>query len=190
MDQHDSNRFFQSLEIFNDVEPSGSIYEQSFEDYAKRSGKPLVDIVCFCLNPNHFHMILKQKVNRGVSEFMRRLGCGYTYYFNNKHKRSGSLFQGVFKSSHIDSNEYLLHVSGYVNLNNRVHQLGGFTSKLVRSSWDEYMDNARTDGICNKKLILEQFDNPKDYAKFALASLQNMISTKSDAKELKRLFHD
>jgi len=189
MDQHDSDRFIQSLQIFNDIEPSGSIYEQKFEDYTKRSGKALVDLVCYCLNPNHFHFVLKQKVEKGISEFMRRIGCGYTYYFNNKHKRAGALFQGVFKSSHIDSNEYLLHTSSYVNLNNRVHQLGGETSKLVRSSWNEYMGKIENE-ICRKKIILDQFDSIKKYEKFALSALLDMIATKQDEKELKKLFHE
>jgi len=48
---------------------------------------------------------------------MQRLGMGYAKYFNNRRKRSGTLFQGKFKARHIDSNEYLLHVSSYVNLN-------------------------------------------------------------------------
>lgn len=59
---------------------------------------------------------------------MKRMG-GYTSYFNDKYKRSGVLFQGVFKSTHIDSNEYLLHVSAYVNLNNKIHPLRGETPK-------------------------------------------------------------
>jgi len=84
----------------------------------------LVDVVCYCLNSNHYHMILKQKSNDGIKKFMHKLGTSYTMYFNKKLKRSGSLFQGKFKSIHIDSNEYLLYLSAYVN---------GITSYTVES---------------------------------------------------------
>src|SRR4051812_33091994 len=107
-DRQDLERFYQSIKEFNSLEPIGSIFENSFEK--ERNTKKLVDIVCYCLNHNHFHFILRQRSENGISEFMKRLG-GYTWYFNNRHKRSGALFQGVFKSSHIDSDEYLLHAS-------------------------------------------------------------------------------
>ena len=67
----------------------------------------LVQIICYCLNPNHYHLLLKEIKDGGISEFMKRVGGGYTWYFNNKHKRSGTLFQGRFKSVHIKSNEQL-----------------------------------------------------------------------------------
>ena len=115
---------------------------------------------------------------------MHRLGTGYTMYFNEKYKRSGSLFQGVFKATHIDSNEYLLHVSAYVNLNNKTHQLGGEASKLVKSSWSEYIDkDARGIGICEKDIILGQFKSSEKYKRFALSSLDSIIERKTKEKE-------
>ena len=80
---------------------------------------------------------------------MQRLGTGYTKYFNGRYKRTGSLFQGVFKSSHIDSNEYLLHSSVYVNLNDRVHKIG---DGLSRSSWNEYIGKSPSN-FCKKILF-------------------------------------
>ncbi|HEY9582992.1 MAG TPA: transposase [Candidatus Paceibacterota bacterium] len=189
-DNFDSIRFLQSMIIFNDQNPIGSIYEQNFDTYAlKKSGKKLVEIICYCLNPNHFHFLLEQKTNGGISEFMKRLSGGYTWSFNNKYKRGGALFQGRFKSNHVDSSDYLLHLSAYVNLNDQVHQLGGSTAKLVRSSWDEYLNKGK-DAICKKKIIMDQFDSVKDYEKFALDSLLDMNETKREAKELKKLFHE
>ena len=133
-DEYDIRRFFQSVVEFNTPQPIGSLYESSFRrlggETPKFEGK-LVNIIAYCLNPNHFHMLLEQAMDGGISEFMKRLGGGFTNYFNNKYKRSGSLFQGVFKDVHIDTNEYLLHVSAYVNLNDHVHKLGGETPKLV-----------------------------------------------------------
>lgn len=147
-----------------------------------------MNIIAYCLNPNHFHFILEQLVDSGVSEFMKRLSGGYTSYFNQKHERSGSLFQGAFKDAHIDSNEYLLHVSAYVNLNDRVHQLGGETPKFVESmsSWKEYMDKG-VKGICEKGIILGQFRNLDEYKGFATSSLKSIIKRKEEVKDFDRL---
>ena len=118
---------------------------------------------------------------------MHRLGTGYTRYFNDKNKRTGSLFQGRFKSVHIDSNEYLLHSSAYVNLNDRVHQLGSSTSKLVksRSSWGEYTGESKSN-FCCKDIILEQFRNAKEYQRFAESSLESILERKADLKDMER----
>lgn len=176
-DTKDLNRFMQSIKEFNSVEPIGSIFENSFNK-KKKDSKKLIEIVCYCLNPNHFHFIIRQLLENGITEFMRRLG-GYTWYFNNRHKRNGALFQGRFKSSRINSNEYLLHVSAYVNLNNR---LKGRPHVLSKSSWDEYLGNGN-DCLCNSGIILGQFSNQKDYQKFALSSLQDIIKRKAMERE-------
>lgn len=173
---------------FNTVDPIGSLYENSFLQLGGETaklGKRLINIIAYCLNPNHFHLVLEQSVDAGISEFMKRLSGGYTWYFNNKYKRSGSLFQGVFKDVHIDSNEYLLHVSAYVNLNDRVHQLGGETAKLVgsMSSWEEYV-NKKSKGICEKEIILGQFRNVGEYKEFALASLESIIKRKEELRNI------
>ena len=187
-DEYDIRRFFQSMVEFNTVKPIGSLYENSFLQLGGETpklGEKLVNIIAYCLNPNHFHLILEQLVEGGISEFMKRLGGGYTGYFNKKYTRSGSLFQGVFKDVHIDTNEYLLHVSSYVNLNDRVHQLGGETPKLVRSmsSWGEYTDK-RIKGICEKDIILGQFKNIKEYKKFALSSLETIVKRKEELRSI------
>lgn len=185
-DKHDMDRFFRSLIEFNVVDPIGSLYENSRRERggetATLSGK-LVNIIAYCLNPNHYHLILEQLVEGGISEFMKRIG-GYTWYFNNKYERSGSLFQGVFKSVHINSNEYLLHVSSYTNLNDRVHKLDGLGSMLVpsRSSWGEYTEGVK--GICEKEIILDQFRSVDEYKKFALSSLESILQRRNESKDL------
>ena len=113
---------------------------------------------------------------------MKRLG-GYTKYVNNKYKRSGALFQGKFKYVHIDANEYLLRVSAYVNLNNRVHQLkhGEF-----RSSWSEYAGSERDD-FCYTKVVLGQFRSKEEYRTFAQESLRDILERKERMRELQAL---
>jgi len=64
----------------------------------KRQRKLLVNILCFCLMPNHYHLILQQLVDNGISTFMQKLGSGYVTGFNLKYKRIGPLFQGRYKA--------------------------------------------------------------------------------------------
>ncbi|MBI2052724.1 MAG: transposase [Candidatus Ryanbacteria bacterium] len=143
------------------------------------------------MNPNHIHMILRQVSNKGIEKFMHRLGTGHTKYFNGQYERSGALFQGTYRAIHIDSNEYLLHLSAYINLNNRVHQLGSLASKLVRSSWDEYFKNGKNrkvySGICKKSIILGQFSSIKEYKEFADDSLGDILRRKGLYRELEQL---
>ena len=99
-DRDDINRFFQSMKEFNVIEPIGSIYENSFKSQQLGSrasklelNKKLVNFICYCLNPNHYHFILEQITEKGIEKLLHRIGTGYTKYFNNKNERSGSLFQ-------------------------------------------------------------------------------------------------
>lgn len=195
--QKDVNRFFQSIILFNTIEPIGSIYENSFKKRQlggstskltkktkKKEGK-LVNIIAYCLNPNHYHFIVEQVAEKGIEKFMHRLATGYTMYFNEKEKRSGALFQGRFKAVHIDSNEYLIHLSAYVNLNDKVHKLGGSTSKTIRSvsSWGEYIEESKNE-ICEKRIVLEQFRSTGEYKNFALESLKTIRERKDVLKDI------
>jgi len=180
----DLNRFFQSIQEFNTIEPIGSIFENFFRKSLRSSTpKPLVSFVCYCINPNHYHFILRQVVNRGIERFMQKLGTGYTNYFNKKYERSGSLFQGRFKSVRVDSNEYLLHLSAYVNLNDKVHPLGSSTPKWTKSSWEEYVSGVKN-GFCEKDIVLGQFKNSAEYKEFAESSLIDIKERKEMEKFL------
>jgi putative transposase len=184
-DQEDIERFFQSIQEFNTIEPIGSIHENKFKKN-KKLGRPtskLVKFVSYCLNHNHYHFILKQTHDNGISEFMKRLG-GYTKYFNKKYKRSGVLFQGKFKSSYINIDQKLLELSVYVNLNWKIHSLGRPTSKLIKSSWEEYIEDgfSRELEFCEKDIILENFENKKEYKKFAEKNLKRIIEERKIKK--------
>ncbi len=204
--KNDLRRFFQSMDEFNIIDPIGSIYENSFtrinikEKTSLGSRTPksttfklkkdkLVNFVCYCLNPNHYHFLLQQLVDDGIPKFMHKIGTGYTNYFNEKYKRSGSLCQGKYKAIHIDSNEYLLHLSAYINLNYKVHDynlLGSRTPKLIKSSWEEYVednDNKNKKDFCEKDIILDQFGNIEDYKGFTKDSLKEI----KENKQIKKL---
>jgi len=142
----------------------------------------LVDFVAYCLNPNHYHFIVRQRQERGIERFMHKMGMGYAKYFNIRHKRSGSLFQGKFKAVHLETNEQLLHTSVYVNLNNRVHRYP--LSTPFKSSWGEYLNKPNQENLCSKNIITEQFKNDLAYKKFAEESLLDIIRNKDLGREL------
>jgi putative transposase len=186
MDDGDRIRFLKSLTAFNSILPIGSIHELKFKTdnleveppstkTGEKSDEKLVELIAYCINPNHYHLLVQQIAEDGVSKFMQRLGGGYTMYFNEKHERKGGLFQGKFKATHVATNEYLLHVSAYVNLNPKVHGLGGSTSK---SSWGEYVRGER--GICEKESVLGQFKNGNEYEDYAQDALPIMLQRKND----------
>lgn len=181
-DKSDLKRFLQSMDEFNTKNPIGSLYENSFIKELGGKASKLVNFIAYCLNPNHYHFILTPLVEKGIEKFMQRLGTGYTMYFNEKNKRSGSLFQGKFKSKHIDSNNYLLQASSYVNLNN--YDKNGIIKKsLNASSWIEYIQpNNRN--FCEKSIILGQFQSKKEYEKFALDAWKDTCERKEQIEDL------
>lgn len=187
--QQDLDRFFESMQTFNCINPSGSIFEQRLIQKggaaAQKDDEQLVKFVAYCLLPNHFHFILQQVTDGGISEFMKRLSGGYTYYFNLVHKRKGSLFQGKFKALHLDTNEYLQYVSAYVNLNHKQKdQFGGPTSKWVKSSWEEYCDSTEESFCTAKNIILDQFTGKNNYEQFAMEVLETVKENKEKYREL------
>lgn len=129
--------------------------------------KKIIEIVCYALMPNHFHFLLKQLTDGGITEFISKLSNSYTKYFNIKNKRVGPLLQGEFKSVLIENNEQLLHLSRYIHLNPLVSGLVDNLEEYLYSSYFEYI-GLNTQEICSKKIILEQFKSPKDYQKFVL----------------------
>ncbi len=178
MDKIDYERFLKSMKEFNCIEPIGSLYEKYLQEkkwtsnvhygHSMSISSKLVEIICYCLNPNHYHLILKQLEEKGIEKFMQKVGNGYTKYFNNKYDRSGVLFQGAFKAIHIDSNEYLLYLSAYVNKNNFIH--GYDNANWKYSSLVEYIgenkENSQKKNICNIFPIIGQFRDRLDYEDF------------------------
>jgi putative transposase len=188
--REDMERFFLCMQEFNCVDPTGGIFEifhgEPFRGLASKNKKPLVEFVAYCLNPNHYHFVLKQVAENGIAKFMQRLGTGYTMYFNEKYKRSGGLFQGTYKAKHISSNEYLLYLIVYVNLNFKVHQFRGLASKLWMSSWDEYIGKDKTT-FCKKDIILSQFSSPEQFAMYSEPTLKIILRKKEEEKEFDKL---
>ncbi|MDO8555341.1 MAG: transposase [bacterium] len=79
--------------------------------------KLLIDILVFCFMPNHIHLLVRQKIKNGITQFMRKFGAGYAYYFNKKYNRKGHFFQGRFRAVHIKSDGQLKVVFVYIHTN-------------------------------------------------------------------------
>ncbi len=139
-----------------------------------------VEFICYCLNPNHFHFILKQLRENGISEFMHFLATAYTMYFNTKYQRNGSLFQGPFKAIEIKSFEDLLWLSVYVNTNAQIHGIIEDASQYPWCSYPGYL-GIKDDNLCNKDIILKEV---KDYRKFASETALFMKEKKEMEKYL------
>jgi len=179
-------RFLKCLTAFNSVKPVASLFEaERLGTVNSKRSERLVEIVAYCLNRNHYHLILRQVSDNGISEFMKRLGGGYTCYINEKYDSSGVLFQGKYKHKHIDSDEYLKYLSAYVNLNYKVHLFRGPTPKsFYASSWFEYVDDNPKYNVCSKDIILGQFKSKDDYKTFANEALEIIRENKESKQEV------
>lgn len=128
-------------------------------DRLRTDGDFLVEIIAFCLMPNHLHLLLKQMKDNGTSLFMSNVSNSYTRYFNVKQRRIGHLFQGKFKAVRVETDEQLFHLSRYIHLNPYssylIKNLNGLYS-YPYSSLSEYL-NLQKSNICQKEIILKNF---------------------------------
>lgn len=127
----------------------------------------LVEILCFCLIPNHFHFLLKQKKENGISKFLGNLQNSYTRYFNTLNGRDGSLFLDQFKAKRIETDEQLIHVSRYIHLNPYTGHVVKSLKELELYPWSSFPYYLRGDnGFVDIELVLGMFKNVASYKKF------------------------
>ena len=138
LNEKDYKRFIALLFVCNSVNTIhlSDHKKKLFSDlFLLKREDTLVDIGAYCLMPNHFHLLLREKREDGISLFMQNLMTAYTMYFNKKYERSGALFESRFKAQHINTDKYLKYLFSYIYLN---------PVKLIDSKWKE-------NGIKNKK---------------------------------------
>ena len=126
----DYERMLLLMQLINSEKRIGSIFELSKGNLKKRmqdfeSEEKLVKIYGLCLLPNHFHIVLQQISDDGISKFMQKLSSGYTQYFNKRNDRVGALFQGRYKYVLLDTEYQLLRMISYVNRNHEIHNYTG-----------------------------------------------------------------
>ena len=187
----DFQRFVLLLLLCNGEEPmvmrnllkkyQGRDLVEIFENEKPQS--PLVSILAYCLMPNHFHLVLRQKSEEGIAKFMNKVGTAYGMYFNTKYEHSGVIFQGRFQSRHIDSEEYFRYIFSYVHLN---------PLELIEPNWkDEGFKE-----VDKVKTLFEShtFSSYNDYflgmrperALLDLESIPDFLNSQNDFEELLR----
>ena len=87
------------------------------ETLEQKRGEPLVEVSAYSLMPNHYHLLLRERQEGGITTFMRKVATGYTMYFNIKRERTGALFSGKFKSRHVEKTTYLRRLLNYIHAN-------------------------------------------------------------------------
>lgn len=167
LQRRDFMRFRQTFYYYQTVGPK--IRFSNFSKQKLNSLKPLpqdklVEIICYCLMPNHFHFLIRQLKDNGISIFMSQISNSFTKYFNTKYKRIGPLLQGAFKSIRIENDEQLLHVSRYIHLNPIVSKLTKNLQDYQWSSCPEYIQ--RNNHICSINEVLSFFPSIDEYKKF------------------------
>lgn len=193
MDEKDVERFLLCIKLFSYKDPVGSLElalreQEPFVDVQRlqipADRKRLVSIIEYCLNPNHFHFILKQEIDGGISEFMKRLQGGYTRYFNDKNNRTGALLQGKFKSSYAEKENYFEMLFAYVMWNYKVHDISKNKLKLVRSSEEEYKTaNFYIINPKEGKKFLEWFGGYKNFLRHG-KEIINIVRESRDKRSL------
>ena len=187
LDDEDRLRFIHDLFEFNDIEPAPNLTYHIGHKQSKEVGLPknrkrrqlIVELIAFCLMPDHYHLIVRQKTDNGITEFMRKLGTGYTNYFNKKYQRVGHLFQGKYKSVRIVTESHFIHLPYYIHLNpldliapswrerklKNYREAVSFLNNYRWSSLLDYIGQENFPSVTQRKFLLDFFDGPKSYKK-------------------------
>lgn len=140
---------------------------QFSQDYLINN-KPMLNIVAYCIMPNHFHFLLQPFVINAISDFMRNMQNSYSKYYNTKYERTGSLFQFMFKAVRIETDEQLIHVCRYIHLNPITAYLIEI-DKLERYPWSSfknYLSSNEDYSFVNPSIVLDQFKSRGVYKRF------------------------
>lgn len=126
-----------------------------------------VELINFCLMPNHFHITAHEVKEGGISKYLQRVQIAYTKYLNTKYGKSGHLFQGAFQSVHIKNNEQLLHLSAYIHRNPReIKEWKNKEHQYPWSSYQDYIKENRWGELIKREIISDQFSDKKEYQDF------------------------
>lgn len=190
--EHDYERYRSLVEFYRykDLPDKYSNFSQLKPAHCKaimknlsETSELLVEIVAYCIMPTHFHLILKQVTNNGISEFMRKVSDSYTRYFNISHGRKGPLWEDHFKNKLVKTDEQMLHLSRYIHINPVTAGLVKKPNQWKYSSYLEYT-NKSDNNLCHFKDIIDMPTG--DYKKFVL----DRISYQKEISKIKHLLFD
>lgn len=178
LDDFDKERFFKLLYLCNGKNEFHiqKIMDKSLFDFDR--GETIVDIGAYCLMDNHYHLLVREKVENGISIFMQRLSTAYSMYFNKKHGKTGSLFAGRFKAKQIEIDEHLRYMFAYIHLNpikileknwkeegiRDYKRAEEYLNYYRHSSYADYLGKKRVEGrILNRSAFPEYFEDSKGF---------------------------
>ena len=189
LEGRDYQRFLDSLRHYK-KRTSKFSYEKDFpasNDPGSLSKGLLIDrveILAYCLMPNHVHMLLKQLSDNGLASFMQQLMSSFSHYINIKYRRTGPLFEGRFRNIAIETDEQLIHVSRYIHLNPLV---SGIVSDLMNYPWSSYAEYvSNKEEVVSPGKILEYFKSNHDYEKF----VNDQVKYGIELEKIKHITHD
>lgn len=154
LEKQDYEHFLELIEDYLTPKPSppGKLVRDTTYWRSRLDGG--ITLLCFCLMPNHFHLLIKQTKENSITKLMRRLSNAYVRYFNKKYNRVGGLFQGKFKAAHIDNENYLFHLSRYIHRNPEVGPL----DRYPYSSYQYYLGKPKPPWL-NPTEIISHFSS-------------------------------
>lgn len=168
-----------------------------------RSREPLVEIIAFCLMPNHYHLTVRQLVDGGISLFMKKLGDSYVGYFNIKHDRKGrgSIFQGRFKAVHVKTNDQLINLICYIFTNpvelleKTWKEIGVKNPEqainyLESYQWSSYLDcigKPNFPSVTQRDFLTKVFGSPENIKKFVKGWILYKTELRKGYDEIKTL---
>lgn len=174
--------FFQSPLTFDQISRrvrrfvQHRVLDSDEEDIERITEDRYVELIAFCLMPNHFHLILRETQENGTAKYMQRVLNSYTKYYNTKYEVSGHLFQGPYRAVHIENNDQLLYLSTYIHRNAReLPQWKNKEQKYEWSSYQDYIGENRWNKLLSTELILEQFKTASEYETFVRTSTAKML---------------
>ena len=143
--------------------------------------KPIVNILCYILMPNHFHLLLKEKRKGGIAKYMQKIGQSMTLTFNEKYNSKGSIFQGSYKGRTVTEDEHLRYLAAYIMVKNSFELFPGGGLEVATQNFDRAWEWAMTyqfssladyggkrlSPIIDKDILGEIFKSPKEFKSFA-----------------------
>ncbi len=184
-----AEKLAQAFLLANSTQSSGAFQllrnnkNATIEDALKiaEGGEKLVDILSYAIMPNHYHLLLKEGRENGITNFIHKCNVSIAKYINIKNDRRGPLFESVFKSKYISTNDYLLHLSLYIHLNPldfitgkewRKHKIQNWKEikkSLLKYPWSSlnfYLGNQNDRILSGTEIIRGQFETPEEYESF------------------------
>lgn len=138
-----------------------------------------ISLIAYCLMPNHFHFLIKQKNSDSMDKFMNSLSTRYVMYFNKKYKRVGPLYEGVYKAVLVSTNEYLLHLSRYIH--KQASSIPSLTGGGQPSSYQTYLGNQNISWV-KPEIVLNFFSKslPPGKQEISRNSYKSFVSQEDD----------